>query len=278
MLAIVVGDKRGLGGVLQSQQTVMIWAVFLLLGVIAAVHWFDYQRSVQEYTIAQPATLEDVRGVIGDKTPVVVEIGALPWRPEVAGIAAWTVSVAGPGASIGEDDGSVLNMPVGTWLKEPASGRAAIVNGSALAEEMGLTTGLSELEESRAFWWMPGLADPAVGILDGGGVTGLTWVGAERRWFGCSGGAPVVLWLVHSRYRRYLPEEGSVDPWSLTVAEAPWIGRVQFVEVRVRPGWCLGIPAHWGYAVKSEGEGSGGESWWWSADQHSPLSRLLTSV
>lgn len=257
----------------------MIWAVLLLLGVVAAVHWFDYQRSVQEYTIAQPATLEDVRGVIGDKTPVVVEIGALPWRPEVAEASAWSVAVAGGG---GAEDGAVLNMPVSTWIKTPASERPAIANGATLAEEMGLTTGLAELDESRAFWWMPGLQDPAVGILESGRVTGLTWVGAERRWFGCSGGAPVVLWLVHSRYRRYLPEgEGSgsgetgVDPWSLTVAEAPWIGRVQFVEVRVRPGWCLGVPAHWGYAVRGEGEGV---SWWWSADQHSPLSRLLTSV
>jgi hypothetical protein len=246
----------------------MIWAVLLLIGVVAAVHWFDYNRSVQEYTIAQPATLEDVRSVIGDKTPVVVEIGALPWRPEVAETAAWSVAVSG--------DGSVLNMPVATWSKTPAAERPAIANGEALAEELGRTPGLSELDESRAFWWMSGLQDPAVGILEGGHVTGLTWVGAERRWFGCSGGAPVILWLVHSRYRRYLPDGDGVDPWSLTVAEAPWIGRVQFVEVRVRPGWCLGIPAHWGYAVRSEGTEGG--SWWWSADQHSPLSRLLTMM
>lgn len=253
----------------------MIWAVLLLLGVVAAVHWFDYQRSVQEYTIAQPATLEDVRGVMGDKTPVVVEIGALPWRPEIAGVAAWTVSV--------DEEGGVLNMPIGTWIKNPSATRPAIMNATELAEEMGLTTGLADLDDSRAFWWMPGLMDPAVGILEGGHVTGLTWVSSERRWFGCSGGAPIVLWLVHSRYRRYLPDgDGTsvVDPWSLTVADAPWIGRVQFVEVRVRPGWCLGIPAHWGYAVRSEGVANAedGGSWWWSADQHSPMSRLLTGV
>lgn len=252
----------------------MIWAVLLLLGVVAAVHWFDYQRSVQEYTIAQPATLEDVRGIIGDKTPVVVEIGALPWRPEVAGIAAWNVTVAAGG----NEDGGVLDMPVSAWVKEPATTRPAIVNGGALAEEMGLTTGLAELDESRAFWWMPGLMDPEVGILEPGHVAGLKWIGAERRWFGCSGGAPVILWIVHSRYRRYLPEADGgvgVDPWALTVAEAPWIGRVQFIEVRVRPGWCLGLPAHWGYAVRAEGDTG---SWWWTADQHSPLSRLVGSV
>jgi hypothetical protein len=247
----------------------MIWAVFLLLGVVAAVHWFDYQRSVQEYTIAQPATLEDVRGVIGDKTPVVVEMGALPWRPEVAGIAAWNVAVAGEG------DTARLDMPVSAWIKEPSANRPAIINGMELAEEMGLTTGLADLDESRAFWWMPGLMDPNVGILETDQKLSLSWVGAERRWVGCSAGAPVVLWLVHSRYRRYLPEEADVDPWGLTVADAPWIGRVQFVEVRVRPGWCLGIPAHWGYAVRVDGTEP---SWWWSAEQHSPLSRLLTSV
>jgi hypothetical protein len=247
----------------------MIWAVLLLFSVVAVVHWLDYRRSVQEYTIAQPATLEDVRSVIGDKTPVVVEIGALPWRPELADVASWTVSVSA------DEDGGVLNVPIGSWSKTPAGERPAIVNAGALAEEMGLTTGLSELDESRAFWWMPGLMDPAVGILEAGSVKGLTWISSERRWFGCSGGAPVVVWLVHSRYRRYLPEgDGTVDPWALTVADAPWIGRVQFVEVRVRPGWCLGVPAHWGFAVRSEGGGS----WWWSADQHSPLSRLCKAA
>jgi hypothetical protein len=238
----------------------MVWAVLLLLGVIVAVHWFIYNSPVQEYTFAQPATVGDVRGVQGEKTPIVLELGQLPWRPEVAEVAGWAVEIPG-GASI----------PVSAWLKEEH--RPAIQNESALTEEMGLTTGLGELDESRAWWWLPGLSGARVGIQGADEVAGLSWVGAERRWFGVSAGAPVVLWLVHSRFRRFLPEEEGADPWRLTVAEAPWIGRVQFVEVRVRPGWCVGLPAHWGYAVRVESEKEG--AWWWSAEQHSPLSRLL---
>jgi hypothetical protein len=221
----------------------MEWAILLLIAVIVGVHWWEYSNTVQEYTIAQPATAGRIdRSVVGEKTPVPFEIGSLPWRPEVVEKAGWSTGEEGP-------DGD-----------------------EALAETMGLPTGLTEIEESRAWWWLPGLFDVRVGRLSAGALAPLTWVGAERRWIGCSHGGPLTLWLVHSRYRRYLPDENDVDPWNLTVADAPWIGRVQFIELVVRPGWCVGLPAHWGYAV-SAGEGG---SWWWIADQHSPLSWSLT--
>jgi len=251
----------------------MIWAVLIRLAAVVAVHWFFYERSVQEYTFAQPATVGDVRGIQMEKTPIVLEIGTLPWRPEVAEVAAWNVEV-------GASDGGIMTIPVSAWVKDSTRPRPAILNEPVLAAEMGLTTGLGELDESRPWWWLPGLSEARVGVQEAGEVTGLSWVGAERRWFGVSAGAPVVLWLVHSRFRRFLPEleAGPVDPWRLTVAEAPWISRVQYVEVRVRPGWCVGLPAHWGYAVRVESEGkeAAAASWWWSVEQHSPLSRLLT--
>ena len=245
----------------------MIWAVLLLLAVLVAVHWFDYRRCVEEYTFAQPGGVADVTAtLLNDKTPVVAEIGALPWRPEVAEKATWTVAV--------EEGGT--EMPVSAWLASGA--RGSIQNGSELATEMGLLTGLGEFDGARPLWWLPGFQAAEVGVLEPSEKLALSWISAERRWIGCSAGAPLVLWLVHSRYRRFLPElDGTaVDPWGLTVAEAPWIGRVQFVEVRVRPGWCVGLPAHWGYAVRSEAEEAKDASWWWTAEQHSPLSWGVT--
>jgi hypothetical protein len=218
----------------------MEWAILLFLGVIVAVHWWEYTNGVQEYTIAQPGCVD--RAVLSEKTPVPFEIGPLPWRPEVASKAGWNTEEVG--------------------------------DGTALAETIGLSTGLVEIDESRAWWWLPGLFDVRVGRLEAGGLQGLEWVGAERRWIGCSHGAPLTVWLVHSRYRRFLPVGEGVNPWTLTVAEAPWIGRVQYIELRVRPGWCVGLPAHWGYAVAAD-EKEGG--WWWSADQHSGLSWALTN-
>lgn len=245
----------------------MIWALLLLLGVVAAIHWFDYSRAVEEYTFAQPANLSDIGAtLLNDKTPVVVEVGSLPWRPEVASVATWPVEVEG-GAE----------MPVSAWLT--AQPRPDIVNGATVAREMGLDTGLGELDGARPFWWLPGFHDMEVGVLGSAEKLSLSWVTAERRWVGCTAGEPLVLWLVHSRYRRFLPEgDEGTDPWGLTVATAPWIGRVQFVEVRVRPGWCVGLPAHWGYAVRSEAEKEGESSWWFSADQHSPLSLAIGSL
>jgi hypothetical protein len=221
----------------------MEWAILVFLAVVVAVHWWEYTSGIQEYTIAQPTGGHVDRATLSEKTPVPFEIGPLPWRPEVAEKAGWGATSVTEG---GEGD-------------------------MEMAETIGLSTGLTEIEESRAWWWLPGLFDVRVGRVGAGGLMGLTWVGGERRWIGCSHGGPLTVWLVHSRYRRYLPQEPDVNPWTLTVAEAPWIGRVQYIELRVRPGWCVGLPAHWGYAVTSE-EGS----WWWMGDQHSALSWALT--
>ena len=258
---------------METRVLTMVWALLLFLGVVAAVHWWEYRTSVQEYTFAQPATLDqrdELRGVLAEKTPVAVEIGALPWRPEVATKAPWTAQIDG-----------TLEMSVGAWLAEET--RSPLTNQSALAEQIDLATGLGDLDAARAWWWLPGLRDSVVDILPAGGVIGLSWVGAERQWIGCSHGGPITVWLVHSRYHRYLPaprssaaaEAEPIDPWSLTVAEAPWIGRVQYIEVTVKPGWCLGLPAHWGFALRAPPEE---EAWWWTVSQHSALSWTLSNM
>jgi hypothetical protein len=256
----------------------MKWAILLFIFAIVVVHWWDYRRAVTEYTFAQPATLDkhdELRDILSEKTPVAVEIGALPWRPEVADKSSWTVMVAGGGSS---DGASVMEMSSAQWVTDKENPAAAVVNGRGLAEEMGLITGLADLDGGRAWWWLPGLHDATVGVLGPQEIVGFSWVGAERQWVGCTSGGPLTLWLVHDRYRRYMPtasEDASINPWTLTVAEAPWIGRVQFVEVTVKPGWCIGLPAHWGFAVRSEGPE---RTWWWSAHQHSTLSWLCCNT
>lgn len=244
----------------QSRPRVMVWAVLILITVVLLVHWWFYRRSVQEYTFVAPSTLErrgELTSTLSELTPVAVELGALPWRPTVAEQASWVVSTDGG------------DMPISEWMKRDAD----IRNGAALAEQMELSTGLTDIVEARPWWWLPGTWDSEVGVLRKGESLGFGWVGSERRWIGCSHGAPLTVWLVHSRYRPYLPTTDGYDPWSLTVADAPWIGRVQYVEVMVKPGWALGIPAHWGYAVKSEAN-----SWWWHTDQHSVMSWMITSA
>ena len=258
-----------------------MWELLVLLAVVAGVHWWEYRNAVQEYTFAQPSTLDrhdELSGVLQEKTPIAVEIGSLPWRPEVAGKASWTVTVVSNGAE--------MDMPVSQWIVSRSDTattrgshsdtdtdkeeRPAIANAEALATEMELANGLADIDAGRPWWWLPELRGCQVDILEKDQVLGLTWVTAERHWVGCSHGSPLTIWLVHSRYRRYLPAGSDVNPWTLTVADAPWIGRVQYIEVTVKPGWCIGLPAHWGFALKTEGA-----SWMWSADQHSLLSLML---
>jgi len=135
-----------------------------------------------------------------------------------------------------------------------------------------LATGLSELADARALWWLPGLWNVRRYQEGPGLLTGLEWVTAERQWVGCSSGTPLTVWLVHSRYRRFLDSTDGSDPWGLTQEQAPWISRVQFIEVNIKPGWTLGIPAHWGFAIKSAGQTD-----WWRAQQHSVLSWAVTT-
>ena len=237
-----------------------MWEVLILITVILGIHWWEYTSDVQEYTFAQPATLDrhdDMRALLGEKTPLAVEIGALPWRPEVVSKSSWPVDT---------ENG---RMTAGEWLEQKPRPVLTSTAHAALAEEIGLPTGLIELDSARRWWWLPQIRECRVDILEPGEVNRFQWIKAERQWVGCSHGGPLTLWLVHARYRRYLQGfEG--DPWSMTVAEVPWIGRIQYIEVTVKPGWCIGLPAHWGFAIKTEAE-----SWVWTGQQHSALSLYL---
>ena len=240
-----------------------MWELLVFLAVVFVVHWWEYSTAKQEYIFAQPATLDqhgELSTVLQEKTPIAVEIGALPWRPEVAGKAGWPVTVVSPDVEFER------SMAMSDWVSNEKE-RGSITNNEGLAESMELTTGLCDLDAGRPWWWLPGLRRAQVDVLEPGQTLGLTWITAERHWIGCSHGEPLTIWLVHSRYRRFLPT-APVNPWTLTVAEAQWIGRVQYIEVTVKPGWCVGLPAHWGFAAKP----SANASWIWSADQHSMFS------
>ena len=229
------------------------WVVLLLPIVVLIVHWFDYSRSIQEYTFAQPEA--GLGSIMTEKTPVVFEVGALPWRPEIAAKSPWTVETG---------DGNVVSMSTIDPLN------AGIENNEDLANQMELAKGLAEIDEARPLWWLPGLFATSVDILQEREVTALSWVTAERQWIGCSSGGPLLIWLAHSRYRRFLPESVT-DPWVLTVETAPYIGRVQYIEIRIQPGWAIGIPAHWGYSIRADTL-----TWSWSTEQHSIVSLGIT--
>ena len=236
--------------------------LLILIGVIIGLHWWEYSSAVKEYTLAQPATLDrhdELRALLGEKTPLAVEIGALPWRPEVVAKSSWTVQTA------------TGTMNAKAWLEQKPRPAIADNGHAALAEEIDLASGLHELDAGRQWWWLPEVRNCRVDILEPGEVHGFEWIKAERQWIGCSHGGPVTVWLVHNRYKRYLQSFGG-DPWAMTVAEVPWIARIQYIEVKIKPGWCLSLPAHWGYALKPEGTEA---AWVWAVQQHSFLSLYL---
>ena len=218
-------------------------AILVFLGILVLVHWFDYQRSIQEYSVTQ-VPISELAGVMAEKTPIMVDMDLLPWRPEIAKDASW-----------------------GKHISETTP----IEDSQGLAHVIELTTGLSDIDSARCLWWLPGVFNPSVDIMNNE-VEDLSWVTAERQWIGCTSGSPLTIWLVHSRYRRFLPEQVA-NPWSLTVTEAPYIGRVQYIEVLVKPGWCLSLPTHWGFSIRSDKI-----SWVWTAEQHSLFSLAITKT
>ena len=241
----------------------MEWTFLFLIAVVIAVHWFDYSRAVHEYTFAQPE-LDGLAAVIGEKTPIVVEIGPLPWRPTIAEKMRWScISAKG-------EEAEKESIDFQTWLTTRED-----IDHVALAHEVDIETGLTEIAAAKQLWWLPGLVNTSVDILKPSEIVGLSWVSAEREWIGCSSGEPVLLWLVHARYRRFLPEDTDINPWNLTVETAPYIGRVQYIEVVLKPGWAIGLPSHWGYAARNSSES---DAWIWMSEQHSPLSFALTKV
>jgi hypothetical protein len=235
----------------------MEWALLLFLLVILGVHWFDYNRAVKEYIFAQMLHNTDIGSVVGEKTPIMTEVTALPWRPEIAEKSSWTVTTM-----TGE------SIPFTTWFDNRVE-----IDTNLLAKDIELSTGLSEINEARSVWWLPDLYNISVDLLEPDEIMGLSWVTAERQWIGCSSGGPLVVWLVHSRYRNFLPN-GQVDPWSLTSEKAPYLARVQYIEVRIQPGWVLGLPTHWGWAVRNIGT----TAWSWTAEQHSLLSYAVSQA
>jgi len=42
-----------------------MWEVLILIGVIVGLHWWEYSSDVQEYTFAQPAAHDELRGLLG---------------------------------------------------------------------------------------------------------------------------------------------------------------------------------------------------------------------
>lgn len=150
--------------------------------------------------------------------------------------------------------------------------------GTGSELQVDFTPGLAELGDARPWWWLPGLWGAASGSLTGDGdCIGLSWVTAERQWIGCplTSTSPLSIWLVHSKYRRYLSDVEGMNPWTLTDSDVPLLSRVQFVEVVVRPGWALGIPAHWGWAARAQQPST---TPWWRVDQHSAVSLVADGL
>ena len=141
----------------------MILELAILVGIIVFVHWWEYRSSIQEYVFAQPATLErhaELCGLIKEKLPIAVEVESLPWRPAIAEKASWSVQTP---------DGII---PASEWT----TSIKPILNGGVLASEMEIQMGLADIDAARPWWWMPGIHDIRVDILNSNEVMNLSWV------------------------------------------------------------------------------------------------------
>ena len=67
----------------------------------------------------------------------------------------------------------------------------------------------------------------------------------------------IVVQLLASKEKKWLPKKWSgLFPGQLTVANAPFIGQLKYMDIILRPGTALWVPAHWliSWTAKEENE------------------------
>lgn len=97
-------------------------------------------------------------------------------------------------------------------------------------------------------------------------------------------GAPLQLWIAHEGAVPASVSQTLVgeDPWASQ--DIPWMNEVKFIEMKLRPGNALVLPAHWYFAARpllpvvSDQPIMADGAWFWIAEFHTPISWLVSCL
>lgn len=238
--------------------------VCLLLFAIALI---SYKSAVHEYEILQRDFSDDVvwSDLLSENLPIVVRNIPKSW------IGGWVAvrHVNRPyEIHVRDETGKRLKTTFYSWLQSPKN---TTYLETIPDVRLNTSTPISEVGFSRWFYIPHLYTEPRA--LSNLSVVPLKETIAEYTILVATDGEPITLWLAHEGALTNIDILGK-DPWSITSQEYPTIGDVKYIEIRLRPGNAIGIPKHWYYAVKNEGEEA---SWYYIADLHSPVSWIMSS-
>jgi len=235
-----------------------------------------YRGAIHEFQILQKDYSADQNWseLFVEQLPLVVR--GIPnhwlgnWTRQQTQRKTWVVKVR-------DEQGRLYRTTWNQWLEDP-QGVPETLNDLSTGAKLDSAIRNWGDDGFRRWFWFP-TTTPEPCIVTNNGARGIDKTTAELTTIVSTDGAPLELWIAHEGA---IPDNVADDirgknPWVLTTKEIPWIGDVKYIEVKLRPGNAITIPAHWWYALKTE-EGAKDEAWYWTAESHTLPSLFASFV
>lgn len=198
----------------------------------------------------------DLPPIMADKKPLLVLNGP---RPRV-----WTSKVIAESKSTGKmglnvkrengDGSDTFRITIRNYLRSLQNGPQpdmVIQNSKEIANSLGITKIVEERTRDARGMWLPWTsADVYIVGLESPSF-GLTHISAEWAVIIPTDGN-VFVSIVHPDNEKYLPDT-PVRIWSdEAIQDYPLLAEVEYMDLIVRPGVMLFIPAHWYFSIRAQ--------------------------
>ncbi len=264
----------------------MLLEIVLFLLLVVGICVISYKGAVHEFQILQKDWAPNISWSqqLEENVPIVIRNVDPEWRGQ-----SWTFKGTAKKAwpiVVKDADGEFLKTSWSEWIQSHP-GQPELQNKQELAKVVKLPIRTwTDGGFSRWTWVAPARTEAYVLGPSPETVLPARKTTATNTLLQSTDGAPLQIWLAH---------EGAVpaavnselrgkNPWDLRSDEIPWIEEVKFIEIKLRPGNALSVPAHWWIAARpmfptnstpsSMAEGS----WFWLTEFHSPLSFMVSNM
>jgi hypothetical protein len=213
----------------------MILEGILVFGIIVLILIFFYRQAVQEFRILQTESLDKSISLFGERSPIVVLPAPQPQQ-------LWTRAdlsqrpTLGNSAIQGKKLISLINQESVSLKNDKAEHLATLV---------GLPVWIRETITpiiKQSVWWGPILTPRTEALI---GAQGLKQTFGYITCIFVTEGA-IQVSLLNESSDPYLPTKWKGKRLSkMTRDDAPLLAQIQYIDVIVRPGSMLLVPAHW---------------------------------
>lgn len=240
--------------------------IFMIFAFIFLVAVFFYKQALEQFDVLQieATQLDQLPKLLSEKSFLVVR--SLPtihlWTPQtVKEIPRIQNAPYGPGKLLEIAEGSVKSLP---YIYPSSSEK--------LAEQVGLhtwveTTWLPKITEtSWAKWFFSSRTEASVGSKGlRKSVAYATMILPTEN--------DLVVSVMPESSETYLPSSWQGKLFSkIKRAEAPLIGEVKYIDIKVRKGSALFVPPHWFVNIQADNELKA--PWFLWAEFHHPMSKF----